>query len=157
MWLGRKSCSLNCMQKESANLRYSLAARISSGLLKACSMSVEMKGRWGDSRRDKRVRAWERAAGRGAAGSGRGGRGGSGGGGCPSRGVQRCSSVVRLSPDGPGELTCCVAERNRNPNASLPAEDAACSYKKLEERQAVNNGDNLTNCRSSACSLPPVC
>lgn len=45
-WVG-KGCFLNVMQKESAILRFRLAVRISSGLLKACLMSVEMKGRWG--------------------------------------------------------------------------------------------------------------
>ena len=61
------------MQKGSANLGYSLAVRISSGLLKACSMSVEMKGRWGGSRRDKCVGAGEGRAcvpGKGPAGPG---------------------------------------------------------------------------------------
>lgn len=46
VWVG-KSCSLNLIQKESAILRFRLAERISSGLLKACLMSVEVKGRWG--------------------------------------------------------------------------------------------------------------
>lgn len=55
MWLGRKGCSLNGMQKESANPRYSLPARISSGLLKACSMSVKMKGGWGDRQLERQV------------------------------------------------------------------------------------------------------
>lgn len=34
--------------------------------------------------------------------------------------VQRCASVLCISGDGPGELMCCVAERNKNPNTSLP-------------------------------------
>lgn len=44
--LRRKGCSVNVMQKGSARLRYSLAGRISGGLLKACWMSTEMNGRW---------------------------------------------------------------------------------------------------------------
>lgn len=44
-WVG-KGCSLNLRQKESAILRFKLVVRISSGLLKACLMSVEVEGRW---------------------------------------------------------------------------------------------------------------
>ena len=36
-------------------------------------------------------------------------------------------------------------------------EGAGCLFEKLEERQALNAGDNLTHCQSSACSLLPVC
>lgn len=47
MWLGRKGCSLDLMQKESANLRYSLAVRISSGLFKSMFDECRDEGKMG--------------------------------------------------------------------------------------------------------------
>lgn len=122
MWLGRKGCSLNLMQKESANLRYQPGREDLKWFVKSMFDECRDEGKMGrqterqvapEPGRAKPVyrgRVTRRWAERGWGSQLRGGS---------SLGVQRCSSVRCGSGGRLGELVCCVARRNKNPNAAL--------------------------------------